>query len=269
MRRLTARSPTRWLAMGFFVSLALWITVIGLTPRASNQNQIVANSPLIKPEFQVPPAVGTSEATLAPETPTRAVPTATPTPVTLQPATVITPSISSLALDANLNLSENTAVNNSEPLHSEAFAPTGDKLLYMTISGGLYWSNLDGTNGTLIESYDPAANYNLLDDQMPKGNALLVPGYATQFASGKTPVISAAPDTIGISQIRWWSATRASGIGGIIGGYIGGEQLVTLDATGQQVSSVNIPYIESGAVQPGGTWLAYATSQQPTNVQFI
>ena len=37
---------------------------------------------------------------------------------------------------------------------------------------------------------------------------------------------------------------------------------------GRLVSSVNIPYMESGAIQPGGTWLAYATSQQTTETSF-
>jgi WD40-like Beta Propeller Repeat len=259
------------LLIGVLIGLAVCITLVGTVLLKSSQPAQISNIPS-QDMAQVPPPAGTGVPTIiSGETPTESIPSTTPTHVTLQAATLVTPTTTSdLALDANTSLVEKNAINGSEALHSLTFAPTGDKLIYATISGNLYWSNLDGTNATLVHSYDPGANYRSLDDQMPKGNTLFVPGYAMQFTAGQAPIITDAPATLGVYQIRWWSATRASGMAGgsSRGGYVGGDQLVTLDTNGGLVSSLNIPYMGSGAVQPGGTWLAYATSQQATDTPF-
>jgi len=136
------------------------------------------------------------------------------------------------------------------------WAPTGDKLVYMTKSGKLYWCNYDGTNPTLLHDYGDLPSYDLLD-QMPLGDTLVVPGYLIRFTSGQPPSLQEAPDTLGVHQIRWWRSDRASGI--ITGGYDGSEQLVTFDVDGKRIDKRNIPYMASGVVQPGGVWFAYAT----------
>jgi len=66
-----------------------------------------------------------------------------------------------------------------------------------------------------------------------------------------------------VFQIHWWSPDRASGI--VSSAYAGDNKLVTLDANGHVIEERNIPYIASGAVRPGGEWLAYATDQQTTD----
>src|SRR5206468_3689352 len=68
-------------------------------------------------------------------------------------------------------------------------------------------------------------------------------------------------------RIRWWASDRASGT--VAGTYLGGEKLVTLDANGRVVEEQNIPYMQSGVVQPGGARFAYVTRQSITNMQFL
>jgi hypothetical protein len=101
-------------------------------------------------------------------------------------------------------------------------------------------------------------------------NTLFVPGYAIHFVPGQNPTLEAAAATY-LSQIRWWSPDRASGIASVSyapGGYVGGDKLVTIDATGHLIEERNIPYIWTGAVRPGGQWLAYSTNQQATDTPF-
>ncbi len=273
MRSESYKDFTRGLLFTLLLGLAMAIALAGILSRGTGQSAGSKDQSSQGGNVaQVPLPPGTQEPTIIPEvTPSRPVPSNTPLPASLGAATIVTPTTSTLLVNANLNLGEKISVDRPEPVHSLAFAPTGDKLVYMTISGNLYWSDIDGSNATLIDTYDPAANYSILDDQMPKGNTLFVPGYAMQFTPGQAPQITAAPATLGLSQIRWWSAIRASGVTGgpLRDGYVGGEQLVTLEASGGVVSTLNVPYMETGAVKPGGQWLAYATSQQTTDTPFV
>jgi len=83
------------------------------------------------------------------------------------------------------------------------------------------------------------------------------------FTAGQNPILTEVEDAGALFYINWWAPDRASGIK--MGDYIGGEQLVTVDANGHTVESRNIPYMQSAAVRPGGQWVAYVTSQQITN----
>lgn len=179
----------------------------------------------------------------------------TPTPAVLQPAVVLTPrSIATITAGLAITLTDWQAVTMPEPLVALTWAPTGDKIVYVTSSGKLYWSNLDGTSATFL--YDFGETFYGSLDQMPLADILFVPGHRLQFPSGQPPVFYDAPAT-SLPQLRWWRADRASGVA--VGTYGGGEKLVTVDANGQLVEERNIPYMASGAVQPGGNWLAYAT----------
>jgi hypothetical protein len=83
-----------------------------------------------------------------------------------------------------------------------------------------------------------------------------------RFSPGQRPVREEVPGTEPVFNIRWWRADRASGLR--IGSYVGVDKLVTLGVNGRVVEERNIPYMQSGAVRPGGDWLAYVTSQQTT-----
>jgi hypothetical protein len=224
----------------------------------------------------------TEEPPLPDITPTAIVPSSTPTPAILQAAVLITPlSISTLAPTGNAFPTPKSSFNSGEPIHTLTWAPTGDKLLYATSAGNLYWTDSDGSNPTVLHQYEPDTIWSLLDDQQPLSNTLILrhagaiqdtgrgPGHldVVHFTPGQPPTIDEVGDTDLPFQIHWWASDRASGT--VIGDYIGGEQLVTVDANGHLVNQRNIPYMYSGAVQPGGTWLAYATSQQATSTAFV
>ena len=173
-------------------------------------------------------------------------------------------------------MSEKERIDRSHAISQIIWAPTGDKWLYVTTSGDLYWSNVGGGNATLIHHYSEV--YNQLEEQRPLSNKLLVRHLGTlqsvgrepthmdviNFTAGMPPTITEGPAlTNPPHHLHWWSADRASGIAHT--GYDGGDLLVTLDANGNVVEELNVPYMLSGAVRPGGRWLAYATTYQVTN----
>ncbi len=85
-----------------------------------------------------------------------------------------------------------------------------------------------------------------------------------RFTPGQAPTLQQGPNLAHAPiHLRWWSPTRASGIAHT--GFDGGDLLVTVDQDGNLVSELNVPYMLSGAVRPGGEWLAYATSYQVSN----
>ncbi len=274
MQRVRANRTTisRLVLVGCLVALAVWVALGNLgssSPKGGGTPQDVAGVPQ---SGQTQGLLPQAEPTQAPDiqiTPTEPEPTPIPTPEPLEPATLVTSTLSTLAPGLNPNLSTQSEAPAGEPIFSITWAPTGDKLVYVTNTGKLYWSNLDGTGATLLYNYGEPF-YNTLDQQ-PKGNTLLVPGYAIHFTPGQPPTMQEAPDTWGVRQIRWWSADRASGVtGGIhFGGCVGCERLVTFDAEGHRLSSRGIAFMWSGAVQPGGVWLAYATGQESTGTPFI
>lgn len=246
----------------------------------------LSSSPPAPTATQVPPtALPLPTATEIPTAPILATATKTPsasTSVLLQPAVFITPtSISTLVLPNTGLPSPNSSFNSGEPIHSLAWAPTGDKFLYVTKTGNLYWANLDGSSATLLQQYEPDTTWRMLEDQQPMSNTLILehagpiqgtergPGHldVVHFGTGQTPTLNSVYDTGSVFQIRWWRSDRASGI--VIGPTRGGEQLVTLDANGHLVEQRNIPYMYAGAVQPGGTWLAYATGQEGMPGDFV
>jgi len=206
--------------------------------------------------------------------------TPTPPPAALQPATMITPSlVSTMSLVTDLALGAPTSLPSSEPIHSWTFAPTGDKLVYITRSGSLYWSNLDGSQPTLITQYPEL--YDQLEEQQPQGNTLILQHLgpwnpqlqsrplthmdSIQFTLDQPPtLIEGGPTAEAPHHLHWWSPTRVSGIAHA--GYLGGDDLITLDALGSLVERRNIPFMLSGAVQPGGAWLAYSTDRRHANL---
>jgi hypothetical protein len=261
------------------------------TPTGPDNSQTIANVPgQASPEQNVPPAQSTigptlSEPTSAPGVtgngadPTYPVPTTTPGPMTLQPAKLVTPAVVGQIIEGlQVSLTLKSTLNSTEPLRDMAWAPTGDKVVYLTTSGKLYSSREDGTDAQLLHTYEPDSTWGLLQDQSPKANVLLIPrAVAAQaseqqpgsggmdlirFSPGQRPVREEVPGTEPVFNIRWWRADRASGTR--IGSYVGGDKLVTLGVNGRLIEERNIPYMQSGAVRPGGDWLAYVTSQQTT-----
>jgi WD40 repeat protein len=281
-RRITAFLPG--LLIGSMVVLILGAALIVGALRNSDgpqQSQTIANVPPQSGDLAAPLIpVSTSQPTVG-ATPSRPVPPNTPTPVNLQPATMITPTlVSSLEMTNNALPLPKSSFDSVEAIHSLTWAPTGDKFLYVTNSGNLYWANLDGSSATLLHQYEPDTIWLMLEDQQPMSNTLILghtgpiqgigrgPGHldVVHFATGQAPTLDEVDDAGFVFQIRWWRADRASGI--VRGAYVGGDQLVTLDANGHLVEQRNVPYMVAGAVQPGGNWLAYVTDQE-INVPFI
>lgn len=214
---------------------------------------------------QAPPVLTSIQHTEElPPAPTRPVPTDIPTRISLQPAEMRNPDVvSQISQIMTATLSVKTEINQPNPISSMAWAPTGDKLLYVTNFGDLYWSNVDGSNSTFLHHY--GETWNLLDDQMPLSNTLFLRHRdenphmdIIRFQPGQAPTIEEDYETGTISNVYWWSPTRVSGIRN------GSETLVTLDADGHVVERREIPYILNGAVRPGGEWLAYVTTQAST-----
>ena len=279
MRHAKNRLLTQLLVGGCLLALIMAILVVNPTPQKDERVLPVAQAPAAAPpsatgttapHSALPAAIETGITTPIPTPPTL-VPTTTPLPAVLQPATALTATLTvapASVLTTNVTLLNSG--NSTEPLHALIWAPTGDKLVYVTSAGKLYWSNLDGSSATLLLTYDPNNIWSLLDEQRPMTNTLFLPGYLLRFTTGQAPVLQAAPATAGVSQFRWWSADRVSGIAGGPSGanYVGGNMLVTFDANGNLVDQRNIPYMAFGAVQPGGQWLAYVTDQQATSTPF-
>lgn len=268
--------------LGCMLALVIWLAVNALSLGNTGNSQIplhVPDSQSIASSGLAPKAIDTIQPTLLPSTsrtPRSPTPTPHPLPIDgiISPTTIIT-----MATLTNAAMPVAGTLDRPEAIHSWTWAPTGDKLLYVTNSGKLYWCNLDGSNATQIHQY--AELYDQLEEQMPKGNTLLIrhlgqwtgegrePTHmdVIRFAVGQAPVLTeTAPLAHPPLHIHWWSPDRASGIAHTED--VGGDLLVTLDAGGTVVEERNIPYMDSGAVQPGGAWLAYATSEQTTNVAF-
>src|SRR5438132_147183 len=170
--------------IGFTGFLGVWVVLASFAPvkRSPSHNTPLAlqaqhldaqqTSEVIPTEL-APLPVGTSEwqPPTPGVTPTIPEPTITPTPAILQPAILITPSrITTVTQDLDIRLDIQRTIDTTEPLIDMAWAPTGDKLLYVTQSGKLYWCNLDASNATLLQTYDEP--YRELTEQMPLGNVL-------------------------------------------------------------------------------------------------
>jgi WD40 repeat protein len=284
MQRIVAAGGFKVVVLGGLIVLAVWLA---LGRRPQEEGQMTLDSATV-PEQQ-----GTGmEEPLQPQ-PTRQLPlptatstrlrrTATPTHAQLQPAVLVTPQMVSEAKVNSIALGPpQRTMNSEEAIHSMAWAPTGDKFVYATNLGKLYWSDIDGGNATLIHQYEPDTIWLMLEDQQPKSNTLFLthagpdqgmvrgPGHidVLRFSPKQPPILEEVSDAGVPFQIRWWRSDRASGIRA--GGYVGGDKLITLDQNGRVVEERNIPYMQTGAVSPGGHWLAYATSQQTTNTQFV
>jgi len=271
----------RGFVRGFFLAsaavLIIWMISLGDAGQRvsqSQQTQAVAEIPVQNGNFaDVPPPVSTGQPTIQATATRQITPTPTihilPSPMPIEGITT-----SAMTTSSEVGVSQKSTVDSSEPISQFIWAPTGDKILYLTQSGKLYWSNPDGTNATLLHQYDEV--YDQLEDQMPISNTLLVrhlgqlqpdgeraPSHmdVIQFTPGQPPSLQESSSLAHAPiHLRWWSSTRASGIAHT--GSDGGDLLVTLDENGNLVSEINVPYMLSGAVSPGGTWLAYATSYQ-------
>lgn len=270
MKRFSSSTLARLLILACVAVLIAWL-IFGVGPqRDEPKPDAIAEVPQLGGVIPAPQS--TVEPPTPGLTPTRPVPTLTPNPASLQPATIVVPiSVTEVVSGAvDLNASESTLANSTEPVHAISWSPLGDKLLYVTSSGALYSANEDGSDATLLHTFDPRLIWFMLDAQQPMTNSLILPGYVVKFAPNQQPVLQAASDTSNLTQIRWWSSNRASGItaGPLVGGYVGGEKLITVDAEGHLVEERNIPYILSGSIRPGGEWLAYSTDQQSTSTPF-
>lgn len=260
---------------GIVAALVLWVIIADPLSGGKSEPQTLAQGPIPAPEDTQEPT-----SPLVPATSTDLPPTPTvvpsPTVLALQSAVLVTHTLSTALVISDVVGVAQPIVDSPEGIDSMAWAPTGDKMLYVTKSGGLYWVNSDGTDATLLHQYEPDT-WRLLRDQQPMSNTLLLthngpaegmsrgPGHmdVVHFSPGNPPTLEEVPEAGTVFQMRWWSPDRASGI--VVRTDVGGEKFVTLDANGHVVEERNIPYIWSGAVRPGGEWLAYATSQQTTD----
>jgi hypothetical protein len=262
----------RLLILGCLTLLAVWVITANRQPTRENRPLDAANVPQQYADAPMPEPTGEPSPI---ETPTIPANTPTPTVVPMGTAVRVNPdSISQIVLGLTTGLTEKSNVNANEPIGSLMWAPTGDKLLYVTNSGDLYWSALDGSNATFLHHYKYFAGS---FDQRPMGNTILLTHREEQpteghmdvihFASGLPPTLDEVNSVGPIFQIHWWASDRASGI--THESYVGGDKLVTLDSNGTLVQQRYIPYMQSGAVQPGGARLAYITRESVTDVQFL
>ena len=263
------KNPQRTVLTRIIATLCLAALAVGLllavTPK---QNAAELNVPLGSGNLPDPLATVVPSTYPPLETPIQLPVLATPTLVALQPAALVTATLTSnIAPASSAALTQKTTLDNSEGITAVTWAPTGDKLLFVTASGKLYWTNYAVNNPTLIHDYGPTFHGPL--DQAPMTNTLFVPGLAIHFTVGQDPVLQEAPATY-FRQLRWWSSARVSGVAGgpLGGGYVGGEKLITLDTNGAFVEERNIPYMWTGVVRPGGVWLAYSTDQRVTSTPF-
>lgn len=266
-------------AIAALVILVIWAGGFGSKNSANPPPQVIAGVPTQDQNaVAVPPAVSTVQPTVPPS-PTRQVPPPTPTvkiwptPFPIQGVTY-----SPMNISSEVGVGQKSTVNSTQPISQFIWAPTGDKILYLTKSGDLYWSNPDGSSATFLLHYDEMT-YDQLGEQMPMSDTLLIrhlgglqadgeraPSHldVVKFTPGQPPTLQQGPDLPHAPiQLRWWSSTRASGFAHT--GYDGGDLLVTVDQDGHLVDEVNVPYMISGAVRPGGAWLAYSTTYQVTD----
>lgn len=249
-------------------------------------------SPVPTTAFLVAPSsLPTAEPTIEPPlpgiTPTWPEPTITPTPAVLQAATLITPTkVYSITWGLDVMLEVQGTFNSDEPITSLVWAPGGDKLVYITTSGKLYWSNTDGSSQTLLHAYEMGEGdvpWDIFRGQEPLGNTILVPTIGKwtgeirfpsrtdviRFTPGEPPVFTERSDLPNLFEAEWWRPDRASAILGRGNAYyVGGERLVIVDADGRIIDERNIPYMQSASIKPGGEWLAYSTGQQSTITEF-
>ncbi len=289
--RHAQRSPLVLLAcLVVLTSLIGCDSAVGNNPPPTPEPTIAATAvPLV-----VPPALPTAEGTIEPPlpgiTPTEPIPTITPTPAVLQVATLINPTIvSTVSWGLDVTLTVERAITTTEPITSLVWAPEGDKLVYITTSGKLYWSNADGSSQTLLHAYEMGEGdvpWDIFLGQDPLGNTILVPSRGKwtgqirlpsrtdviRFTSGGPPIFTERPELPILFDIGWWRTDRASAILGINyldnAYYVGGERLVNVDADGRIIEERNIPYMDSASIRPGGEWLAYTTGQQSTLTEF-
>lgn len=281
------------IARGFFIGCLAFSLVLVLIATATrtqdNRPQDVASVPAqVSSDTGVPGPVGTAQLpvfpTISPQVPT---PEPTPTILLTDPPELIDGIVvTAMTLEdertkqpqpptsTDLTLSEVSTVSRPQPIGQFAWAPTGDKLLFVEQSGELYLSDIDGNNATVLHKYSELDDY--FQEQQPMGDTLLVrhlgdlqpeggraPTHmdVIKFATGEPPSIKEGPELKHpLHHLRWWSPDRASGIAHT--DYEGGDLLVTLDAEGNLVDEVNVPHMYTGAVQPGGEWLVYATNGQ-------
>jgi hypothetical protein len=202
---------------------------------------------------------------------------------------LVTPSIvSTVTLGLEVQVSVRGVISSSEAVEALDWSPYGDGLIYMTVSGKLYWVDIASARQTLLYAYEDAPrDFDLIRDQRPLSDVLYLvhlgkqetsrrlPGHLDmlRFALGQPPTFEERQDLPVLWSLRWWAPDRVSGVlirsyNNTDDAYLGGDRLVTLDAEGRIVEDRNIPYMQSGEVQPGGEWLAYGTQQQATNVAF-
>ena len=272
----------RGLVLGVMAALIVWIMLssVGGNNTQNPQSQPVADVSAPNQGVQnvaVPPAQVTGVPTVPGITPTRIiVPTPTvrvwPTPVPIQNVTT-----SVMSTTAEMGLGQMSTIDRTESISQLIWAPTGDKLLYLTMSGDLYWSNPDGSSATLLRHYGEVRLQ--LEEQNPMTNTLLLldlgqplpdggraPSHldVVRFTPGQPPTLQDGPDLPHpFVHLRWWSPTRASGIAHA--GEDGADLLVTVDQNGNLVNEINVPYMINGDVQPGDEWLAYTTTYQVDN----
>jgi len=196
----------------------------------------------------------------------------TPTPVGLQAAQTQTPTLIELvSLGKAVTLEQKAAINAASPIAWSVWAPTGDKLLYVTSAGDLYWANRDGSNATFMQHYDDS--WDPLHDQNPQANVLFirhkgsgsVQGHmdSIRFQVGQAPILQEVRGMGLLSDLHWWAPDRVSGTR--MGDHLGSEALVTLNSNGNVIEERKVPYMQYGAVRPGGTWFAYVTQQAPVS----
>lgn len=249
---------------------------------------VVAPVPTAEPNSNLPGPLGTITHPTPGQTPSLPVPTITPTPAPLEPARLVTPStVSTVTLGLDVQVSVQGIISGSEEVEALDWSPHGDGLIYLTVSGKLYWVDIASTKQTLLYAYEYASRgFDPIRDQVPLSDVLYLVHIGKEtdrprsghmdmlrFTPGQPPTFEERLDLPVIWGLRWWGPDRVSGLLGrsynsTDDPYIGGDRLVTLDAQGRIVEDRNIPYMQSGEVQPGGEWLAYGTGQQSTNVPF-
>ena len=202
-------------------------------------------------------------------TPATALTEATPAP-TLIPLLAATPvtagKVYTIATTTGPDLPVGQPINLIQPLRLLTWAPSGDKFLYVTNSGEVFWSDLDGSNAARV---DKAAHFiATIEDQMPLSNTLIMRQRhpedrnrdhidVVRFASDQLPTVEEVFDAPAAQDLHWWSPTRISGL--LTRTYSGGDFLIIMDDHARVIEERNVPYMGTGVVQPGGEWLAYAT----------
>jgi Tol biopolymer transport system component len=205
----------------------------------------------------------------------RPAPSATPVPTLVIPQPALPVSarrVVTIAQTTGPDLPLGRPISTSRPLRFLTWAPTGDKLLYITNSGEVYWANVDGSDATRVDASDHFMA--IIEDQMPLTNTLMMRQRLPQdrtrdhldvvrFTPGQPPTVEEVFTAPPVQDLHWWRPDRVSGL--VNRDYSGGDFLVTLDAHARVVEERNIPYMQTGVVQPGGEWLAYGTRAEVPN----